>query len=145
MRPWPWNTIRGSLHTFSNVYRGGCVLGVDSSFLIFPVVVLAQTLRRTSSALTNRVLFCEEGKKKRNHEKKNNTSSVCKHNNKTHRAASLLLSRIIYCSSLFIPLFQFINNNYRFKSWEHLQSIQTYYIHPHYNQWLSNRSLSQQV
>lgn len=58
---------------------------------------------------------------------------------------SLLLSRIIYCSSLFIPLFQFINNNYRFKSQTHLQSIQTYYIHAHYNRRLNNGSLSWHV
>lgn len=46
------------------------------------------------------------------------------------KTASTLRSRIIYCSSLIIPLFQFMNNNYRFKSKKHLQCVQTsFFIH----------------
>lgn len=68
-------------------------------------------------------------------------------------SASTLSSRIIYCSSLIIPLFQFINNNYRFKSKKHLQCVQTFLFITHArthartrdNLRLNNRSLSGHV
>lgn len=65
---------------------------------------LAQSLRRTSSAVTT-VKKTKTGKK---HEQessgKKQHPAACKRNN-SHAAASLLLSRIIYCSSLFILCF----------------------------------------
>ncbi len=98
----------------------------------------------TSSAVTTNVHFCKEGKKKVKTNKQGRVKTSATPT-KTLAGISLLLSRIIYCSSLFIPLFPFINNNYRFKSWKHLQCIQTMYIHTHYNQGLSKGGFSWHV
>lgn len=74
----------------------------------------------------------EKNKINKKHDRMKTSPFLCQLTQQNCTAAvSKLLSRIIYCNSLFIPLSQFINNNYRLKSQKHLQSIQSYYTHTH--------------